>query len=93
MSDITVKHEPENSRYAGYIDGTEAGFADYREADGVRDFFHTVTHEEFGGKGVAGAVVTYALDDSISNGFTFKPTCSYVSHFVEKHPEYADKAV
>lgn len=103
LNDLTFVHG--DNQYLAKHQGVTAAFAAYTDEPGtdepgtdepgagtqkVRDFNHTVTSPEFGGKGVAGALVKYALDDSIAAGYRIVPTCSYVQHFIDKHPEYKE---
>jgi predicted GNAT family acetyltransferase len=83
-----VEHQPEQSRFALYVDDALAGYADYTQVGDVRDFDHTVTEPEFRGKGVAGAVVRQALDATRAEGLKIGTSCSYVEKFVAENPEY-----
>ena len=89
-----LSHDTEAHRYLITVDGTEAGYAGYELlADGrgetVRDFNHTVIHPEFRGRGLSAPLIRYALEDTIAEKLTFRPTCSAVEYFITKHPEYA----
>ena len=57
------RHDREASTYDVTIDGTPAGLAGYELTDGVADFDHTEVSPDFGGRGVAGRLVQYAMDD------------------------------
>ncbi|KAA0156864.1 hypothetical protein FNF29_00973 [Cafeteria roenbergensis] len=78
--------------------GTPAAFVEYSVAAGVCggckggtiDLFHTFSDPAFRGKGLAGHVVEQALRFCRDRGLRAVPTCSYVAHFVKKHPEWAD---
>ncbi|WP_024793482.1 GNAT family N-acetyltransferase [Tomitella biformata] len=83
-----ISHQPEQHRYVITVDGTEAGFAAYQDAGANRDFDHTVIDGAFGGQGLAGKVVEFALSDSAANGLGIIPTCSYVHKFVIKNPQH-----
>ena len=86
VTDAAARH-----RYEITIDGEVAGYAQYRDPrPGVRTFTHTVVHDRFRGRGVAGELVGAALDDARSRGLAIEPFCPYVRAFVAKHPEYAD---
>lgn len=85
------EHNPDRQRFEILVDGEIAAYAEYRQPNPtVRDFDHTVTLPQFRGKGLAGLLVAYALDDTRAAGLSIIPTCSYVHHFVETHEEYAD---
>ena len=49
--------------------------------------------DEFEGQGLAGQLVTGALDDVRAQGKKVIATCPYVKRFIEKHAEYADLLV
>ena len=53
-----IEHNADQSRFEIYVDDALAGYADYVEAHGVRDFGHTVTEPDFRGQGIAGQVAT-----------------------------------
>lgn len=85
---------PTHHRFEARVGDIVAGFAEYldHERDGavVRDFPHTLVHEEYGGRGIAGKLAGTALDDARQRGLTVIPSCSFVEAFIRKHPEYAD---
>jgi predicted GNAT family acetyltransferase len=51
---------------------------------------HTESDPAHKGEGLAAQVVTFALDDIRASGRTVVPTCPFVKHFIETHPEYQD---
>jgi len=89
---VEVRHEPERSRWAGYVDGEEAGYADYvLLEDPPRVLFpHTVTHPAYGGRGVASQVVGAALEHvRAEGGRQVVPQCWFVAKHIEQNPELA----
>lgn len=78
-----ITHNTAESRFEIYLDDELAGFAEYSESPGVREFHHTLTYPQFRGHGVAAQVVEYALDSSKADGFEIVPTCWYVRDFVD----------
>ncbi|MFT3901065.1 MAG: GNAT family N-acetyltransferase [Gordonia sp. (in: high G+C Gram-positive bacteria)] len=94
MSDLRVDHQPARERYEAFLDedGTEKsiGYVDYMTEPNTMLLTHTVVHEQFGGRGFAGQLVKYVLDDARANGQQIVPVCSYIQSYVTKHPEYAD---
>lgn len=91
MSDVlSVMKNAESRRYEGFLDGEQVGFADYRERDDVVVLPHTVVPEQYGGRGFAGQIVRFALDDIRAGGKKVVPSCPYVDAWIDKHPEYAD---
>ena len=95
MSDdvITIEHIHEPERFQIAVNGEVAGFTQFVDDGGKRIFFHTSIHEAFGGRGLAGQLVTEALDQTRAAGLPVVALCPYVKGFIEKHEEYADLAV
>ena len=85
-----VTHDTTAERYLITVDGRDAGYADYIQGDGVRDFLHTVIDPEFRGQGLSKPLIQAALDDTRAAGDKVRPLCSAVAGFIEKHPEYQD---
>ncbi|MFE3289423.1 GNAT family N-acetyltransferase [Rhodococcus sp. NPDC059234] len=85
-----IEHKPEQSTFEIYVDDVLAGHADYTEVGGVRNFDHTVTSPDFRGQGIAGKVVTAALDATRADGLKIIAGCSYVEKFVAQNAEYQD---
>lgn len=85
-----VTHDTTAERYLITVDGRDAGYADYIQGDGVRDFHHTIIDPEFRGQGLSKPLIQAALDDTRAAGDKVRPLCSAVAGFIEKHPEYRD---
>lgn len=84
-------HNRELGRYEAWVDGELAGETDYELDDAVADFNHTGVPPQFGGQGIASALVSFAMDDVRATGeWKVRPTCSYVAGWFAKHPDYAD---
>ena len=85
------RHNEGAGRYEVSIDGQPAGEAHYTVRGDVAWFDSTVVPPRFGGRGVAGRLVAFAMDDVRSRGgLKVRPACSYVVAWFDKHPEYAD---
>lgn len=90
-SEVTVQENPEKARYeASTESGVVAGFAEYRDRDGVRVFTHTEVDDSFEGQGVGSALARGALDDVRERGLSISVKCPFIRSFIEKNPEYAD---
>ncbi|WP_313565145.1 GNAT family N-acetyltransferase [Mobilicoccus sp.] len=88
--DVQVRRNDSAGRYEAWLDGRLAGFAAFRESEGVVEFPHTVTEPEFGGRGVASALARTSLDDARAQGRRVIPSCSFYAGWIDKHPDYAD---
>ncbi|TWG99600.1 hypothetical protein L615_002500000290 [Nocardioides sp. J9] len=90
---ITYVHAPEQHRYEVRDGEDVVGFAQYRLPDDEHvDFVHTEVDDAYGGRGLAGAVVEFALADVRDRGRRVIAHCPYVARWLTKHPEYDDIA-
>ena len=55
----------------------------------VMDIRHTIVPKEIGGRGIAAALVKFALEYARSQGMKVRPSCWYAEEFLRRHPEYA----
>jgi predicted GNAT family acetyltransferase len=89
-AEITVRDNPEKSRYEALVGGVVAGFADYERQDGVIAFLHTEVDDAYEGHGIGGTLVQESLDDVRAQGMTVRPVCPFYKKYIREHPEYAD---
>jgi predicted GNAT family acetyltransferase len=86
----TFTHEPDARRYVMHIDGKLVAVADYAINGNNISFHHTFTNPAERGKGYAGEVVAFAMDDVEQNSTRrVIPMCWYVGDWFEAHPERA----
>lgn len=87
----TLEHEVDANRYVLKIDDELVAVADYRINGNAISFNHTYTNPKLRGKGYAGEVVEFAMDDvEKSTGLRVVPMCWYVDKWFSEHPERAD---
>ncbi|WP_100343055.1 GNAT family N-acetyltransferase [Compostimonas suwonensis] len=86
-----VRHEPEHSRYALYVDGENVGVADYRiEGDDIL-FTHTEVAPALRNEGLGGELVQAALDDvRATTDLTVVPLCPFLAAWVDDHADYKE---
>jgi predicted GNAT family acetyltransferase len=82
-----VIHEKENKRFVIYLDSNEV-YVEYTTADKEINLYHTYTHPELRGKGLAAHVVRAAFEYAKENNLKIIPTCSYTQAFLTKNDEY-----
>lgn len=85
---VTVRDEPDRHRYTASVDGQDAGFLVYHQAQGRHLFVHVEVDETYEGKGVASTLVREALDDVRSADGSIVPICPYVRSWVDRHEDY-----
>ena len=90
MTDTTVTDNAERERYEIHVDGSLAGFAEYRGHTDTRTFTHTEIDERFEGQGVGSRLVHDALEDARRQGLKVIPMCPFVKAYMSRHPETLD---
>lgn len=88
--DVNVQDNPADNRYEVHADGRLAGFLTYDRLDGVVSLLHTEVLDGFEGRGLAGALVSYVLDDLRRQQLRIEVVCPYVDSYIGRHPEYED---
>ncbi|MBS9373858.1 GNAT family N-acetyltransferase [Rhodococcus sp. B50] len=88
LENISVVHAPQRRRYEILDGDTVVGFTRYRPSGARRVFVHTEVDPGYGGLGLAGRLVGFALADVAESGERIVPVCPYVAKYVRKHPEF-----
>jgi uncharacterized protein len=89
--EIEVSDAGDKQRYEATVDGGLAGFAAYRDMDGVRVFTHTEVDDEHEGQGIGSALVKALLGAEREAGRKIVPLCPFVDGYIRRHPdEYGD---
>jgi predicted GNAT family acetyltransferase len=84
-------HEPDAHRYTMLVDGELVSVAEYLDHGAGVVFHHTVTVPRHRGRGYAGVLVEFAMNDVEARGAgPVRPTCWYVAEWFDRHPERAD---
>jgi hypothetical protein len=91
LAEVTIQDNEERTRYeASTESGVVAGFAEYRDEDGVRVFVHTEVDDAYEGQGIGSTLARGALADVRERGMTLRANCPFIRKYVENHDEYAD---
>ncbi len=87
---LVITDNPDRRRYEARLDGQLAGWVEYGRVRTRLVALHTEVLPEFGGRGIASALVRRVLDDARAAGATITPRCPFfMSHF-QRHPEDRD---
>lgn len=85
---LKVEHDEKDHVFHADVEGEQVRL-DYRQLDrDTLEYHRTFVPEELRGEGLAGELVTYALDWARHHDMKVVPTCPYVERFVEKNPQY-----
>ena len=87
---IEVRNQPEQSRYAVFLDDELAGFAAYQQGDGEITLTHTEIDSRFEGKGLGSRLARGVLDDLRGRETPVLPYCRFMRGYIQRHEEYRD---
>ncbi len=90
---VAVSRNESRNRFEATIDGTPAGFIDYRARDGEVTLIHTETLSGFEGRGVGSTLAKAALDDIRARGEKAVAVCPFIRSWLAKHPGVHDDIV
>jgi predicted GNAT family acetyltransferase len=88
-----ITDAPERERYEAHLDGQLAGILDYKFRRERIALIHTEVLLAYEGRGVAAAIVRFALDDARRRDLRVIATCPYVQGYLARHPEDLDIVV
>lgn len=82
---VTVRDNPEASRYE-ILDGQERlGLAQYRLRSHAISFIHTEVEPTMQGRGLAARLIEAALQDAEDRQLEVLPFCPYVRGYIDEH--------
>lgn len=87
---IDVRNQPEQSRYAVFLDDELAGFAAYQERPSEILLTHTEIDSRFEGKGIGSGLARGVLDDIRGRDLAVLPYCEFMNGYIKRHEEYLD---
>lgn len=91
MTEIKLDDDGKKGRFTLYVDSTEAGELTFTWAGSDKFIIdHTLTKEEFGGRGYARQLVHKAVDYAREKGVKILPLCPYAKNVIERDPELHD---
>jgi len=85
-----VRRDDTRHRFEIEVDRQVAGFISYRQHGGVLELVHTEVQPEFEGRGLAGQLARFALDQARAAGQRVNPSCAYVAAYIARHPQDRD---
>ena len=89
LSTLKIENNESAHRWEARL-GEYVAFSSYRRNEDTIHFLTTRVPPELEGQGVAGRLVTAALDDARAQGLTVVPICRFVTSYIRRHPEYRD---
>jgi hypothetical protein len=84
-----VSNNEAERRYELEVEG-QLAIAEYRLRPGRITFTHTEVPDALEGRGIGSRLIKAALDDARAQGLKVVPTCAFVKHYMDRHPETQD---
>ena len=78
-----VADHPDRNRFELEVDDAPVGIVTYRLAGGTIDLLPTEVAPDHRGRGLAGVLVRYVLDDARSRGLDVLPQCPFVAAVID----------
>ena len=86
---LHIQHDAAAQRFEAQVGGGTAECV-YRLGNGVMNIVHTEVPHRSEGRGVAAALVRFALDHARAQGWRVRPSCSYVRTYMRRHADTHD---
>lgn len=88
---LKIEHNQERNQFFTVVEGHKA-YLDYLALDEgkVLKYYHTFVPPELRGRGIAGALVEFALNYAKDNNYKVNPSCPFVKYYVDDHPEFKE---
>ncbi len=90
LSSMSVEHNRQAQRFTVGVPSGTAVLAYISAGPGVLELYSTYVPAADRGQGVAGRLVEAAIGYARSEGLRIIPSCWYVAHWIQQHPEHAD---
>lgn len=90
---LTITDAVALDRYEAHVETDLAGYLDYVVKRNRLALTHTEVLPTHQGRGIAGALARFALDDARRRDLRVIASCPYVRAYVERHPETQDIVV
>ncbi|WP_201526226.1 MULTISPECIES: GNAT family N-acetyltransferase [Psychrobacter] len=89
QKNLDITHNESAKRFETTID-EQTGYISYQERGDTLVYDHTIVPQSLGGRGVGSALVKHALDYAHEHNKKVVPQCSFVSSYINRHPDYQD---
>jgi len=86
----SIVDNPDAGRYEILIGDEVAGFVQYTRRGTALSLTHTEVRAEFEGRGLGSRLARGVLDMIRADGGEVLPSCPFIRHYIEGHPEYLD---
>lgn len=84
--DLSIKQD--KNRFYVEINGKTSELQYKKIDEKTLDYQRTFVPEELREQGIAGKIVKHALEYAKENDYKIIPSCDFVQHYIDQHPEY-----
>jgi hypothetical protein len=85
-----VIHDQKTERFEIHLGEGQVAQLIYQIHNDLMLFSHTEVPPAFEGKGIAGRLAGTALNYAREHGLKIRSYCSYITMYIERHPEYQE---
>jgi len=85
---LEIIHDEKRRRFFVTLENEECFVSYSKPSENIMDLEHTIVPRILSGRGIAAELVKNALDYAEKNNFKIYDSCSYVTAYIKKHPEY-----
>lgn len=89
QNNLDIIHNEKAKRFEITVDG-HTGYISYQDQGDTLIYDHTIVPQALGGRGIGSALVVHALDYAREHNKKVVPQCSFVSSYINNHPDYQD---
>ncbi|MDB5081056.1 MAG: acetyltransferase-like protein [Chloroflexi bacterium] len=84
---VVVINNPEQHRYEVNV-GNEVAILTYSEGENSITLLHTSVPTALEGRGIAGRLARFALEEAHARKLSVRPQCPFVAAYIRRHSEY-----
>lgn len=88
----TLIHNAEENQFEVHLNGSKA-LATYERFEGGISINHTEVPKEISGQGVGSFIAKGVLNYAKTHQLKVKPVCSFISSYIDRHPEFQEISV
>ena len=87
IDNLKITNNRDKGRYEVQLDG-QLAWIDYILDEGLIAFTHAEVPPALQGRGIAQKMARTALEEARREGLAVRSSCSFVSWYIDQHPEY-----
>lgn len=86
---LVIKIDEQENKFYAIVDGKECVINFRPITESSVEYYRTFVPKELRNRGIAGALVEYALNHARENHQKVIPSCSFVRSYIGEHPDWS----